>query len=84
LGNADLAYHISYQIENNEMGGACRTYGGEERRIQGFGGKPEGKRPLEHPGLDERIIFRQIFRKWDVEAWTGSVWFIIGTGGGHL
>jgi hypothetical protein len=39
---------------------------------------------LEHPGLDERIIFRQIFRKWDVEAWTGSIWFIIGTGDGHL
>jgi hypothetical protein len=22
----------------NEMGGACSPYGGEERRIQGFGG----------------------------------------------
>ena len=28
---------------------ACSTYGGEERRIQGFGGKPEGKRPLGRP-----------------------------------
>ena len=27
------------QIERNEMGEACRTYGEEERRIQGFGGK---------------------------------------------
>ena len=26
------------QTENNEMGGACSTYGGEERRIQGLGG----------------------------------------------
>ena len=26
------------------MGGACSTYGGEERRIQGFGLQPEGKR----------------------------------------
>ena len=24
-------------------------YGGEERRIQGFGGEPEGKRPLVRP-----------------------------------
>jgi hypothetical protein len=24
-------------------------YGGEERRIQGFGGEPEGKRPLGRP-----------------------------------
>jgi hypothetical protein len=27
------------QIKKNEMGGACSTYGGEERYIQGFGGK---------------------------------------------
>jgi len=25
--------------EKNEMGGACSVYGGEERRIQGFGGE---------------------------------------------
>ena len=25
------------QIEKNDMGGACSAYGGEERRIQGFG-----------------------------------------------
>ena len=30
----------------NEMGGACSAYRTKERRIQGFGGKPEGKRPL--------------------------------------
>ena len=27
------------QIETNEMGGACSTYGGKERCIQGFGGE---------------------------------------------
>jgi len=31
------------------MGGACREYGGEERRIQSLGGEPEGKRPLGRP-----------------------------------
>ena len=31
------------------MGGACGAYGGGERRAQGFGGKPEGKRPLGRP-----------------------------------
>jgi len=41
-------------------------------------GKPEGKRPL------GRIILRWIFRKWNVGVWTGSSWFKIGTGGGHL
>jgi len=28
-----VVFHI------NEMGGACCEYGGEERRIQGFGGE---------------------------------------------
>jgi hypothetical protein len=36
------------------------------------------------PGIDGRIILRWIFRKWDVEAWTRSSWFGIGTGGGSL
>ena len=27
------------QIKKNEMDGACSAYGGEERRIQDFGGK---------------------------------------------
>ena len=27
------------KIEKNEMGGACSTYGGEERCVQGFGGE---------------------------------------------
>ena len=37
-------------IEKNEMGGACSAYGGDERRLQGFGGrKTDGKRPLGRP-----------------------------------
>jgi len=39
---------------------------------------------LEDPGLDGRIILRWISRKCDVAAWTGSIWFRIGTGGGFL
>ena len=31
------------------MGGACSAYGGGERCVQGFGGEPEGKRPLGRP-----------------------------------
>jgi hypothetical protein len=43
--------------------------------------------PRDHLGnadLDEKIILRWIFRKWDMGEWTGSSWFRIGTGGGHL
>ena len=35
-------------------------------------------------GIDERIILKWIFRKWDVGALTGLIWLRIGTGGGHL
>ena len=35
-------------------------------------------------GIDERIILRWIFRKWDVGVRTASSWLRIGTGGGLL
>jgi hypothetical protein len=36
------------------------------------------------PGVDESIILRRIFRKWDVGVWTGLSGLKIETGGGHL
>jgi hypothetical protein len=39
---------------------------------------------LDEPGLGGRIIFRWIFKNWNVGAWTGSSLLRIGTGGGHL
>jgi len=36
------------------------------------------------PDVDERMILRWIFRKWEGVAGTGWSWFRIGTGGGHL
>ena len=36
---------------------------------------------FEDPGIDGRIIFRWIFRKWDVGAWTGLIWLRIQVGG---
>ena len=49
------------------MGGACSTYGGEERRVQGFGwGNLRERDHLEDPDVDGRIILRWIFSKLDV------------------
>jgi hypothetical protein len=36
------------------------------------------------PFLDGRIILGWIFRKWDMEVWTGLGWLRIETGFGHL
>ena len=65
------------------MGGACSAYGGE--LYTRFWRKNLRERyHLGDPGVDGMIILRWIFRKWDVELWTGSSWLRIGTGGGHL
>jgi len=71
-------------IVQDLLGGACSTYGGQDRFIQGLVEKPEGKNHLEDHKVDGRIILRWIFRKWDMGVWTGSIWLRIGTGGGHL
>jgi hypothetical protein len=67
------------------MGGARSTYRGEERCTHDFGGGNLRERDhLEDPGIDGMIILIWNCRKWDVGAWTGSIWLKIGVGGGHL
>jgi hypothetical protein len=67
------------------MGGACSEYGGEERRIQSFGGGNLKERDkFGDPGVDGRIKLRWIFRKWDLGVWTGSSWLRIWSGGENL
>jgi hypothetical protein len=66
------------------MDGAFSTYGGEERHIEVFDGKPEGKRLLGRPRrrLQNNIKIELQEDGW--WAWTGSSWLRIETGGGHL
>ena len=46
--------------------------------------KPEGKRPLERPKRRWEDNIKMDLQKVGFEAWTGSSWLRIGTGGGHL
>ena len=66
------------------MGRACSRYRGEERRIQGFGGQPEGKRPLGIPKRRWENDIKMDLLEVGYGVWNGSSWLRIGTGGGHL
>jgi len=66
------------------MGGACSTYGASRGVYRVLLGKPEGKNYLESQDVYGKIILRWVCRRWDVRAWTGSMWLRKGTGGGHL
>jgi hypothetical protein len=67
------------------MGETRSTYGREETCIQGFG--MENLKEIDHledPGVYGSIIFRWIFRRGDVEAWTGSIWLKKGKDGASV
>jgi len=46
------------------MGGTCGTHGGEERCLQGVGGKIWRRDHLEDLDVARRIILKRIFKKW--------------------
>ena len=56
----------------------------EEAYTEFWWGSLNERDHLGDPGIDDRIILRWIFRKWDVGVWTGSIWLRMETGGGHL
>jgi len=60
-------------------------YGGIGEVYTGFWlGNLRERDHFKDPGIDGRIILRWIFRKWDVRAWTRSIWLRTGADGGHL
>jgi len=63
------------------MGVACSLYGERRGVYRVLEVKPEGKRPLEDPGVYWRRILRWFFRYLNVKAWTESSWHGLRIGG---
>jgi hypothetical protein len=51
------------QTKENEIGGICSIYGGQEKCIQVSVGKPKETRPLRRP-RDELMIILKLFLKF--------------------
>jgi hypothetical protein len=67
------------------MGGEFSTYRGRGEVYTGFWcGNLRERDHLGDSSANGKIILRWIFRKWDIGAWTGTIWLRIGTGDGHL
>jgi hypothetical protein len=78
-----IQYFSGDKVEKNEIGEACSAYAGEACTGFWWGHLREGDH-LGYPGVDEKIILKWIFRKYDVGVWTGSSWLRILTDGVHL
>ena len=72
------------QIEKNEIGGECSTYGETRGVYRILVGKPEGKRPLGRPRHRWVDNIKTYIQEVGYGVWTGSSWFRLWTGGGHF
>jgi hypothetical protein len=66
------------------MGAACSRYGERRDVYRVWWGNLRERVYLIDTEVDVRIILRWIFKKWDVQLWTVSSWFRIGTDGGLM
>ena len=73
-----LSILLGDQLKKNEMGGACGTHGGQEKCIQGYCGRADGKRPGGRWDDNTKMDL------WDAEARTGLIWLRLGTSGGFM
>lgn len=73
------------QIKEDEMDRALWNIWGRKEMHTGVccGNLKEGDY-LRDVGVDGRIILRCILLRWYARAWTGFIWFRVGTSGGLL
>jgi hypothetical protein len=60
------------KIENNELGGACSTYGERRGVYMVLVGKPEGKRPLGRPRRRSEDNIKMAIQEEGCGVWTVS------------
>jgi hypothetical protein len=64
------------------MGGACSTYGSDEKCMQGFVGKPEKWRPLGRLKYRWEDNIKLDFQEVGWENMNRMIYFSVQTGGG--
>ena len=68
------------KLRRMRLAGHVARMGRAEKYTGFLWGNRKERDHLEDLGIDGRIKLRWIFKKWDVRAWTGSIWLRIGTG----
>jgi hypothetical protein len=79
-----LNTHI-IQIKEDEMDRALwNVWGRKETHREVCWGNMKERDYLKDVGVDGRIILSCILLWWYARAWTGPIWFMVGTSGGLL
>jgi hypothetical protein len=68
-----LTFYGDDKIKEDEMSGARRAHGGDEKYIQNFS-YLKGRDLSEDLGVDGRKILKSILEKQDWRVWTGFIW----------
>ena len=75
------AFNLGDQTNMNYINAAYSTHGGEERCMEGFGGKTWGKEPLATPRRRWKNIKMNLQEKGWEGPWTVLTWLRTGTSG---
>jgi hypothetical protein len=86
LRSSYLSKNIIRPIKSGRIRGAGHVARmGEGRKVhKGLVGKPEGKRLLGRPSVDDRMSLKWMFGRMAGRVWIGFTWLRVGADGGIL
>jgi hypothetical protein len=64
-----LIIYYDDQIKKDEMGGACSTYGKDDKFIRSFSRKPEGKSQLGKPKCRREVNCKMELKQYDMRVY---------------